>query len=481
MNLTKFFQLEKHNTTYKMEILAGFTTFFTMSYIIFANPVILSETGMSYGGLFSATIIVSAICTLLMALFANSPFAMAPGMGVNTFVAYIMCIGLNFHWKEAMAITFITGIVHFILVLTGLRKEIVKAIPNNLKYATAAGIGFLIVYIGLKNAGLLNFILSPNQYIMGTSGTVIGNSKTVPSFISAFSVESCLSVLGLFLITALLAMEKKYKESYGSFLLGIIIITFIGIPFGVTKISFTNLFDMSFLFDLKEVAFSFFGNPGLLSVFSDPIKILTSVIMINILLLTNVVDGFSSIISIGQASDPPIFDKEDMDRFESSKGISSRLDKSLVVNSAGGVISALSGTIAATTYVESITGVTMGGKTGLTSLVVAALFLLCLPFSNFFEIIPNAATAPVLIIAGICFITLLKHVNWGNFEESVPCALTLSFIPLTFNILDGVAVGYIAYVVISAIFGKLNKVHPIIYVIVVLFIAMFILRTLFKI
>lgn len=459
MNLNEFFQLKKHDTTFKTEIFAGFTTFFTMSYIIFANPAILSETGMSYGGLFSATIIVSAICTLLMALFANSPFAMAPGMGVNTFVAYIMCLGLNFHWKEAIAITFITGIVHFLLVLTGLRKELVKAIPNNLKYATAAGIGFLIVYIGLKNAGLLNFILNPSN----------------------FSVESCLSVLGLFLITALLAMEKKYSESYGAFLLGIMIITFIGVPFGVTKISFKNLFDMSFLFDLKDVAFSFFGNPGLLSVFSDPLKILSSVIMINILLLTNVVDGFSSIISIGQASDPPIFNKEDMDKFENSKGISSRLDKSLVANSAGGIISALSGTTAATTYVESITGVTMGGKTGLTSLVVAVLFLLCLPLSNFFEIIPNAATAPVLIIAGVCFIMLLKYVNWGNFEEAIPCALTLSFIPLTFNILDGVGIGYIAYIVVSAVFGKWRKVHPIIYVIVVLFITMFILRTLFKI
>lgn len=481
MNLNRFFQLEKHNTTYKKEILAGITTFFTMSYIIFVNPAIVSETGMSYDGLFASTVIVSAVCTLLMSLFANSPYAVAPGMGTNTFVTYTMCIGLNFHWKEAMAVTFITGCIHLVLAMTGLRKEIVKAIPKSLKYATSAGIGLFIIYVGLKNAGLLSFILNPGQYTIGESGIVIGNSQAVPELIGIFTKTQFLSVLGLFVIIGLLMLEKKTGDSYGTFVTGVLIITFIGIPLGVTEINLLKPFDMSPVFHLKDVAFSFFGSPGLLSVFADPDKALSSILMIIILLMTNIVDSVSTIVGIGQLEDSLVFDQHDFRQFENVKGISSKLDRTLISDSASGILSSLIGTTGATTFIESVTGIAAGGKTGLTSLVVAILFLLCLPFSSFFAIIPSAASAPVLIAAGIYLMTLLKNVDWGRFDEAISCALVLAFIPLTYSVLNGVAIGFIAYILVRAIMGEWRKVHPLLYLIAAAFILIIILRTVFKV
>lgn len=465
----KKFKLKDNGTSVKIEVMAGFTTFFTMLYIIFINPSILSLAGMPKEGLIASTIISAVICTLIMAFFANSPFALAPGMGINTFVTYVMCLGLKYHWKEAMAITFITGILHFIVVQTSFRENLIKAVPNGLKYATSAGIGFFITYIGLKNAGFIKYTSAKGDYLdMG--GIIISNSKIIPEFINILSIEHILAIFGLFLIIFILMIERKNKESYGAYLLGILIITFVGIPFGVTKINSSSFFELSFIFNLKDVIFSFFGNPGLLSLFSDPVKALTSVLMITILLLVCVIDGFVSIFSLSNINKSSI-----------AGDYESKLNKSLMANSTSGIISALFGTSSCTTYIESATGVSVGGKTGLTSFIVAILFLLCLPFANFFGMIPLAAVAPVLIIAGIYLISLLKYIEWHNIEEAIPSALTMIFIPLTYNIINGVVFGFVAYIVISIANGKRKYIHPLIYLIVILFIAVIILRTILKI
>lgn len=479
MNLKTFFQLEKYNTTYKKEILAGVTTFFTTSYIIFINPSIVGETGMPYQGLFVSTILAAAICTLFMAFFANTPFAMAPGLGTNTFIAYTVCLGLNYHWKEAMGLTFITGIIHFVLLSTDFRRKIVKAIPRSLKYATSAGIGFFVIYIGLKNAGLISFTLNPGQYVRGEGGVIIGNSQTYQGLIDAFTLEHILVIFGLFVIIGLLSLEKRTGDSFGAFLLGILSVTFVGIPLGVTNIASWNVIDTFPLESLKEVACSFFGTPGLMSAFETPSKILTSVMVIIVLLMTSLVDSVSTISGIGQLDDSPIFDEEDLEKFNQIKGISSKLDRALMADSTGNIVAGLMGTTGATTYIESVTGIAAGGRTGLTSLVVAVLFLLCLPFSSILSIVPSSATAAALIVSGMYLVSLLKHIEWNNFDEVAPVVLILVFIPFTSSILNGVGIGFTTYILVSIVMGRRKQVHPILYMIAIVFTLILILKTIF--
>jgi len=475
MGLSKKFELEKYHTSFYNELLAGVTTFFTMSYIIFVNPAIMAETGMPYEGAFAATVIATVIGTLLMALVANVPYAMAPGMGTNSFVTYTICLGLNYHWREAMAIVFLSGVIHFVLNITGFRRPFVNAIPKSFKYATASGIGLFISYIGIKNAGLLSFIINNGQYTWLNSGLIIGNSSAVPSLVGVFSQTQLIAVIGLMVIIFLMTLEKKTGESYSALLMGILVATFVGVPLNVTNISEVTPINLSPLLGIKDVAFSFFGNPGLLSLFESPSKILTSILMISIVTLTCVVDSVSTIIGISQ-EEHPIFDEEDYDRFANTKGITSRLDKTLVVDSTSGIISSLTGTTTTVTYIESVAGISSGGRTGLTALVVAVLFLICLPFSGFFAIIPSAAIAPALIVAGIYLIPMLKNVDWSELEDAVSASLVILFIPLTNSIINGVAIGYIAYILICLTLGKHHKIHPFLYVISAVFIAVISLR-----
>lgn len=477
MNPKTFFQLDKYNTTYKKEILAGITTFFTTSYIIFINPSIVSETGMPYQGLFVSTILASVICTLFMAFFANTPYAVAPGLGTNTFVAYTICLGLNYHWKEAMGLTFITGIIHFALISTDFRRKVVEAIPRSLKYATSAGIGFFIIYIGMKNAGLISFTLNPGQYVREEGGVIIGNSQTYQGLIDVFTLDQILVVFGLFIIVALLTLEKKTGDNFGAFLVGILSVTFVGIPLGVTNIASASVVNAFPLESLKEVAFSFFGTPGLLSAFETPSKALTSVMVIIVLLMTALVDSVSTISGIGQLDDSPIFDEEDLKKFNQIKGVSSRLDRTLMADSTGSIVSSLVGTTGATTFIESVTGIAAGGRTGLTSLVVAVLFLLCLPFSGILSIVPSSATAAALIVSGMYLVSLLKNIKWNDFNEVAPVVLILVFIPFTSSILNGVGIGFTMYILVSIVMGRRKQIHPILYLIAAIFTLILILKT----
>lgn len=480
--LNEYFKLEEHDSSVSREFFSGLTTFLSMSYILFVNPLILSDTGMPIGGLFVATVLASFICTLLMALYANVPFAMAPGMGINTLVTYMFCIGLNFHWQEALAITFLSGLLHIFLMATNMRKVLVKAMPKNFQYATGVGIGMMISYIGIKNAGFLEFMVSPDKYEITKSGMVVADAAgTVPALVTIFTATQITAVIGLVTMLFLLTLEKKTGDSYGALLLGILVATFVGIPLNVTQIGEIDIFDIEAMFGISQIAFSFFGSPGLLSLFESPIKILLTILTISILLLTNIVDSVSTILGIGQLEDAPVIDKEDRDNFENKKGLSAKLDKVLIANSSGGIVSAFLGSSTTTTFCESVTGIAAGGRTGLTSLVVAILFLICLPFANFFGRIPAAAVAPALIIAGFFLVFLVKNISWQNFQDAIPAAFIVLIIPITNSILDGVVAGYLAHIVIQAALGNWKKVHPFIYCTFFAFAAIILVRSFLEI
>lgn len=480
--LKNYFQLEENNASFSTELFSGITTFLSMSYILFVNPQILSGTGMPLGGLFVATALAAFFCTLLMSLYANLPFALAPGMGMNTLITYMLCIGIKFHWQEAMAITFITGLLHIIIVSSGYRKALVSSMPKNFQYATGIGIGLMISYIGLKNAGFIEFMISPGKYIITPGNMIIGEAAaTVPSFITSFTSTQIIALIGLGTTLFLMALEKKTGDSYAALLIGILTATFIGIPLNVTDINALSLFDLNTIFEIKEIAFSFFGNPGIFSLFENPTKIIMTLLTISILLMTNIVDSISTILGVGQLEDAAIITKEDKEKFEQNKGVVSKLDKAMIANSAGGIVSSLVGTSTTTTFCESVTGIAAGGRTGLSSLVVACLFLICIPFISFFGRIPTAAVAPALIVGGFFLVFLVRHIDWQNFEEAIPSAFIILFIPLTQSILDGVIAGYFAYIIIQIALEKWRNVHPFIYVTFFTFSAIILVRTLLKI
>ena len=464
-------KLKENGTSFSKEILSGITVFLTMSYILFVNPLIGSAAGAPVAGVFVATALTSAICTVFMALFSRTPFAMAPGMGLNTFLAYTVCGHHGFHWKEAMAVAFLAGVGHVLIMATGLRKSLINAMPSYLKMAAGVGLGLFIAYIGLKNAGLLAYTTQAGQYEILASGAVVGSSATVPGINQAITGHQLIAVLGLVIMLILMALEKKTGDTYAALTVGIIAATFIGIPLKVTELSGLRLIDPDMILEIKQVALSFFGRPGLLSLLDDGPKLLTAISLVLILLLTNVMDSIGTILGIGRINGSELFDRRDMEMFE-ARGCTSKLDRALVANSLGGAVSALLGTSPATTYIESVTGIVTGGRTGLTGLVASLMFVLCLPFGNFFHIVPAAAVAPALVIAGGFMISLAVRIDWLNFEESFPAFMTILFIPLTYGVVYGIAAGVLTHVVIQVALGRKQAVHPLLYLIAAIFIAM---------
>jgi AGZA family xanthine/uracil permease-like MFS transporter len=457
--MENFFKLKEHGTSVRTEILAGLTTFFAMVYIIFENPRILSEAGMNRGGVFVATILAAAVGTLIMGLVANVPYAVAPGMGLNAFFTYTVCFGLGFTWQEALAMVFICGIVNIIITVTKLRKHIIKAIPRNLQLAIGGALGLFIAYIGMKSAGLLHFILTPGAEGVGAA--------TTPALASFNNAGIILSTIGI-IITAILLLKKVN----GAIFIGIVITTIIGIPMGVTQLP-ANVFDMSALGGFSEVSFAFFGNPGLGSMFSDPAKIPLVIITVFAFSISDTFDTIGTFIGTGRQTG--IFDEEDEKALESNAGFKSRMDKALFADSVATSIGSLFGTSNATTYVESASGIGVGGRTGLTSVVVAALFLLCLPFASIFGMAPAQATAPALIIVGILMASAFTGIKWDDIEEALPAFFVVAFMAFAYSISYGIAAGFIFYVITKLCVGKSKEIHPIIYGASFLFILNFVL------
>ena len=456
--MDNFFGITKSGSNVRTEILAGFTTFFTMAYIMFVNPNILSATGMSWNGVFVATILAAAIGTLIMGLVAKVPFATAPGMGLNAFFTYTVCFGLGFKWQEALAMVFICGIINIIITVTKLRKAIIKSIPRSLQLAIGGGIGLFIAYIGIKNAGLINFVSTLDGFTPGAAA--------VPELSKFTAAGPVLALIGLIIIVVLMMLKVK-----GSMLIGIIAATLIGIPMGVTHLP-EKLFDLSALSGINDVSFAFFGDIGFKSLFAGGRGLFVFVVVFAFS-LTDTFDTIGTFIGTGRKSG--IFDASDEAALLDSQGFKSKMDKALFADATATSIGALFGTSNTTSYIESASGINEGGRTGLTSVVVAALFLICLPLVALFGMAPAEATAPALIIVGILMAESFKGIHWDDVGEAIPAFFTVVIMTFAYNISYGIAAGFIFYCIVKICKKKVKEIHPILCGATLVFLLYFIL------
>ena len=455
--MEKFFKLKENKTKISTEIMAGLTTFFAMSYIIFVNPDILSATGMPRGGVFLATIIAAIIGTLVMGLFANVPYAQAPGMGLNAFFTYTVCFGLGFTWQQALAMVFICGMVNILITVTRIRKHIIKAIPASIQNAIGGGIGVFIAYIGLLNAKLLNF------------------GAGVPALAEFTTPGVVLAVIGLAVTFVLVLLKVR-----GAILISIVATTVIGIPLGVVNLAnvgVTSGIGQSF----SELGITFgaaFGAEGMGSLFADAAKIPLVLMTIFAFCLSDTFDTIGTFIGTGTKSG--IFSKEDEKAMQNSTGFKSKMDKALFADAIATSVGAVFGTSNTTTYVESAAGISYGGRTGLTSVVTAIMFALCIFIAPFAGIVPSEATSAVLVMVGIMMMSAFKEIDWENLQEAIPAFFAGIFMALCYSISYGIAAAFIFYCLVKICTGKAKDVHPILWVSTVLFILNFILPVIMK-
>ncbi len=471
--MDRFFKISENGSTVSTEILAGFTTFFALSYIIFVNPAILSQTGMPWGAVFLATIIAAVVGTLVMGLFANVPYAQAPGMGLNAFFTYTVCFGLGFSWQQALAMVFICGIINIIITVTKIRKSIIKAIPVSLQNAIGGGIGIFIAYIGIKNAGLLNFTSDPGHNVIRDSGTVICDSSAVPALVTLNDPSVLLAIIGLALTVILLVFKVR-----GAILIGIIATTIIGIPMGVVDISQAGTTtDVGSAFaDLGVTFGAAFGPEGLGSLFSDPAKLPLVLVTIFSFSLADTFDTIGTFIGTGRQSG--IFSDEDIRLMETSSGFKSKMDKALFADAIATSIGSIFGTSNTTTYVESAAGIGAGGRTGFASVVTALLLLACIFLAPIAGLVPAAATAPALIAVGIMMMSAFKEIKWDELSEAIPAFFAGVFMALCYNISYGIATGFLFYCIVKMCKKEMKEVHPILIVSTILFIINFIVLAL---
>ncbi len=467
--MEKFFKLKEQGTTVSTEIVAGITTFFAMAYIIFVNPQTLSQAGIPFGAVFLATIISSVVGTLVMGLFANVPYAQAPGMGLNAFFTYTVVFVLGFSWKEALAMVFLCGLINILITVTKVRKLIIKAIPSELQSAIGGGIGVFIAYIGIKNAGLIQFTLDKGKYAEKDGGTIIGYSSAVPGLVNFDNKAVILALIGIFILLILLILKVK-----GAILIGIAVTTIIGIPMGVVDVSnlqgSTGLGD-SFK-DLGKVFGAALGSEGIGSLFKDISRLPLVLMTIFAFSLSDTFDTIGTFVGTGKRSG--IFDAEDEKALQEGNGFKSKMDKALFADSIATSIGAIFGTSNTTTYVESAAGIGAGGRTGLTSVVTALLFLLSIFLGPIVNIVPAQATAPALIAVGIMMMSSFKEIDWSNLDVAIPAFFASIFMGFSYSISYGIAAGFIFYCIVKVCQGKAKEVHPIMWITSALFILNFV-------
>ena len=483
--MENFFKLKENNTTFGTELLAGLTTFFAMSYIIFVNPSILSQTGMPFQAVFLSTIIASVVSTLVMGLFANVPYALAPGMGLNAFFTFTVVFGLGFSWQEALAMVFICGLLNIFITVTKIRKMIIQAIPVSMQHAIGGGIGVFVAYIGLKNANLLSFLTDAktittinNQPFQATTEafkggifSVTSNGGVVPSLVNFTQSDALLALIGLF-ITVILVI----KNVRGAILIGIIATTLLAIPMGVVDLSTVNWSQNSLasaFSDLQVTLFAAFGPDGMGKLFSNPAKLPLVLMTIFAFSLSDTFDTLGTFIGTGRKTG--IFSAEDERMLEEGSGFSSKMDKALFADAIGTSIGAIFGTSNTTTYVESAAGIGAGGRTGLTAVTTAVLLAASALLAPFVGIVPAAATATALIIVGVMMLSSFADVQWDHLDEAVPAFFAGIFMALCYSISYGIAAGFIFYCFIKTLTGKSKEVHPILWVATGLFILNFII------
>lgn len=449
--MEKFFKLKEHKTNVSTEVVAGITTFFAMAYIIFVNPDILSKTGMPAGAVFLATIFASIAGTLVMALFANVPYAQAPGMGLNAFFTYTVCLTLGFTWQQGLAMVFICGLINVFITVTKIRKLIIKAIPESLQQAIGGGIGIFIAYIGILNIGLVNF------------------AAGVPSLSTFNNAGLILAMIGIVITFVLLILKVK-----GAIIIGILATTVIGIPMGVVNPSLSATTGLGDSFaQLGTTFMAAFGSEGMGSLFSDASRIPLVLMTIFAFSLSDTFDTIGTFIGTGRKSG--IFDEADEKALEEGTGFKSKMDKALFADSVATSVGAILGTSNTTTYVESAAGIGAGGRTGLTSVVTAICFGISIFLSPIVGIVPTQATAPALIAVGIMMISSFREIKWDEIEEAIPAFFAAIFMALCYSISYGIAGGFIFYVLVKVVKGKAKDVNPVVWVASALFLLNFII------
>lgn len=428
--LERMFHLKEHNTTVRTELVAGLTTFMTMAYIIFVNPSTVAQAGMPAEGVLIATAVSAALATLLMAFLSNYPFALAPGMGLNAYFTYGVVIGLGWTWQEALGAVFISGVIFLLLTFSKVRESIINSIPMGLKSGISAGIGLFITFIGLANAGI----------VVNNDATLVGlGNPTDPNVLLAF--------FGIIITVVLIT-----KKVPGAILWGIIVSTIVAVVTGITKApqGFIALPDFTPWMDiLGKMDIAGAWEKGILSVVFS-------------FLFVDFFDTAGTLVGVSQQAG-----------FLDKNGNLPKAGRALMADSIGTITGAFFGTPTVTTYVESASGVAVGGRTGLTGVVVAVLFLLSLFFIPVIGIVPAAATAPALIIVGAMMMQSVLHLKWDDFSEVMPAFLAMITMPLTYSISTGIAIGFVAYPIIKILVGRARDVHWIVYVLGVLFIYRF--------
>lgn len=452
--LENFFKLKENNTTVKTEVIAGLTTFMTMAYILAVNPSILSASGMDSQAILMATAISAAIGTFIMALIANYPFALAPGLGLNAYFAYTVCGSMGYSWQFALLAVFIEGIIFIVLSVTNVREAIFNAIPTTLKKGVSVGIGLFIAFIGLQNG----------HVVVNDDATLV----TVVDFANkdtfhTVGISAILAIIGL-LIIAILAV-KGFK---GAILIGMFITWILGIICqlcGVYKVDidagYYSLIPSWASFDLGALKLTFgqcFNAEAI-----GNVKIVDFIVIMCAFLFVDMFDTLGTLI--GVANKANMLDKD---------GKLPRIKQALLADAIATSAGAVFGTSTTTTFVESSAGVSEGGRTGLSSIVTGFLFLISIIFAPIFTTIPGFATAPALIYVGFLMITSVVDIDFNDFTEAIPAYLTLVAMPLMYSISEGIAVGIISYVVINLVCGKAKKITPLMYILAVLFIAKYI-------
>lgn len=449
--LEKWFNLKENNTNVKTEVVAGVTTFMTMAYILAVNPSILSASGMDSNAILMATALSAFVGTLAMALLANYPFALAPGLGLNAYFAYTVCGAMGYSWQVALLAVFVEGLIFIVLSVTNVREAIFDAIPIQLKKGVSVGIGLFIAFIGFQNAGI----------VVNSDATLVTIIDFTLDFHTA-GISALLAIIGTFLIAILYIKGVK-----GSILIGIfatwilgIICQLTGLYTVVPEAGYYSLIPSWSNFSLGAISLTFgqcfkadFGS----------IRIMDFIVIILAFLFVDVFDTLGTLI--GCANKANMLDKD---------GKLPRIKQALLADAIATSAGAVLGTSTTTTFVESSAGVAEGGRTGLSSVVTGFLFLLAIFFAPIFTTIPGFATAPALLFVGFLMITAVTQIDFSDMSEAVPAYLCLLAMPLMYSISEGIAAGVISYVVINVVCGKAKKITPLMYVLAILFVCKYI-------
>lgn len=435
------FKLSQNGTNVKTEVMAGITTFMTMAYILIVNPNILSATGMDKGALFVATAGASAFATLCMALFANYPFALAPGMGLNAYFAFVVVLGMGYSWQMALTAVFVEGLIFLVLTFVNIREAIFNAIPLNLKYAVSVGIGLFITFIGMQNAGI-----------------IVNDDATLVKLGNVGDIRTLLALVGIVLTGALV-----YKKVKGALLWGILLTYGLGVFCQLAGLYVVDpaagMFSLipsavvSAPPSIKPILFQF----DFASVFT-----LDFLVVIFAFLFVDLFDTLGTLIGVSSKAG-----------FLDDQGRLPKAKQALFADAIGTTVGAVLGTSTTTTYIESASGVAEGGRTGLTSLVTAILFVVALVFSPVLLIIPAFATAPILIIVGLFMMESVTKIDFADYTEAIPAFLAIVMMPLAYSIAEGIVFGMLAYILMKLLTGRMKEVSPLMLVLGVLFLLRF--------